>query len=90
MPELTPESLRNICDDSCLDFETTADLPPLQAIIGQQRAVQSLEFGLGIEDKGFNIYAAGPNGTGKTTAITAFLQERGHDQRGSPRLVLHK
>ena len=76
MPELSPESLRIICDDSCLDFETTADLPPLQAIIGQQRAVQSLEFGLGIEEKGFNIYAAGPNGTGKTTAITAFLQER--------------
>lgn len=76
MPELTPESLRIICDDSCLDFETTADLPPLQTIIGQQRAVQSLEFGLDIVEKGFNIYAAGPNGTGKTTAITAFLQEQ--------------
>ena len=76
MPELKPESLRIICDDSCLDFETTADLPPLQAIIGQQRAVQSLEFGLEIEEKGFNIFAAGPNGTGKTTAITAYLQER--------------
>ena len=76
MPELTPESLRIICDDSCLDFETTADLPPLQAIIGQQRAVQALEFGLDIEEKGFNIYAAGPLGTGKATAITAFLQEQ--------------
>ena len=76
MPELSPESLRSICDDSCLDFETTAELPPLQAIIGQQRAVQALDFGLGIEEKGFNIYAAGPLGTGKTTAITAFLQEQ--------------
>ena len=75
MPELTPESLRMICDDSCLDFVTTADLPPLQAIIGQQRAVQALEFGLDIEEKGFNIYAAGPSGTGKASAITAFLQE---------------
>ena len=76
MPELSPESLRNICDDSCLEFETTADLPPLQAIIGQQRAVQALEFGLDIEENGFNIYAAGPLGTGKATAITSFLQER--------------
>ena len=76
MPELSPESLRRICDDSCLDFETTADLPPLQAIIGQQRAVQALEFGLDIEEKGFNIYAAGPSGTGKATAITDFLQEQ--------------
>jgi lon-related putative ATP-dependent protease len=76
LPELTPESLRIVCDDSCLDFETTADLPPLQAIIGQQRAVQALEFGLDIEQKGFNIYAAGPLGTGKATAVTAFLQEQ--------------
>ena len=75
MPELSPEALTNICDDSCLDFETTADLPPLQAIIGQQRAVQSLEFGLDIEERGFNIFAAGPSGTGRSTAITAFLEE---------------
>jgi lon-related putative ATP-dependent protease len=76
VPELSPESLRNVCDGSCLDFETTAELPPLQSIIGQKRAIQALEFGLDIEEKGFNIFAAGPSGTGKTTAITAFLQER--------------
>ncbi|MBI2856439.1 MAG: AAA family ATPase, partial [Chloroflexi bacterium] len=75
LQELEPESLRAICDDSCLNFETTGDLRPLQTIIGQRRAVQALEFGLGIGDGGFNIYAAGPPGTGKTTAITAFLEE---------------
>ncbi|MDP6495188.1 MAG: ATP-binding protein, partial [Dehalococcoidia bacterium] len=84
MPELSPESLRSICDDSCLEFETTADLSPLQAIIGQQRAVQALEFGLDIEEKGFNIYAAGPLGTGKTTAITAFLQELAKSKEPPP------
>jgi lon-related putative ATP-dependent protease len=76
--------LRIICDNSCLDFETTADLPPLQAIIGQERAVQSLDFGLDIEEKGFNIYAAGPAGTGKTTAITAFLEERAKTKQAPP------
>ena len=76
MPELPPGSLRNFCDETCLNFRTTADLPPLRAIIGQDRAVQSLEFGLGIRDRGYNIYAAGQAGTGKTSAITAFLHER--------------
>ena len=76
MPELPAGSLRNFCDESCLTFQTTADLPPLRAIIGQDRAVQSLEFGLGIRERGYNIYAAGQAGTGKTTAITEFLQER--------------
>ena len=76
MPELPAGSLRNFCDETCLTFQTTADLPPLRAIIGQDRAVQSLEFGLGIRDRGYNIYAAGQAGTGKTSAITAFLQDR--------------
>ena len=62
MPELSAGSLRNFCDESCLTFQTTADLPPLRAIIGQDRAVQSLEFGLGIREKGYNIYAAGQAG----------------------------
>ena len=74
--ELKPESLRAICEDSCLNFETTGDLRPLQTIIGQKRAVQALEFGLGIGNSGFNIFAAGAPGTGKTTAITAFLEEQ--------------
>ena len=88
MPELSPDALFRICDNQCLDFETTADLPPLQAIIGQDRAVQALEFGLEIEEKGFNIYAAGPSGTGKTAAITNFLKGAGKIQECPSRLVL--
>ena len=76
MPELPPEALFKVCDNQCLSFETTADLPPLQAIIGQDRAVRALEFGLDIQEKGFNIFVAGPAGTGKTAAITNFLKER--------------
>ena len=34
-----------------------------------------LKFGLGIEDKGFNVYVAGYPGTGRTTAVRNFLEE---------------
>lgn len=64
-----------MCDHSLLGFQTTGELSPLLSIIGQERAVRSLEFGLDIEERGFNIFAAGPTGTGKTTAISAFLEE---------------
>ena len=84
MPELPADALFKVCDNQCLDFETTADLPPLQAIIGQDRAVQALEFGLEIEEKGFNIYVAGPSGTGKTAAITNFLKERAGKKDAPP------
>ncbi|MBF8266972.1 MAG: LonB [Dehalococcoidia bacterium] len=84
MQELSAESIRNVCDKACLEFETTAELPPLQSIIGQKRAIQALEFGLGIEERGFNIYAAGPSGTGKTTAITAFMEKRAKTKETAP------
>jgi len=46
----------------------------LDGIIGQDRALRALQFGLGIGEKGFNVYAAGPPGTGKTTAVRNFLE----------------
>jgi len=37
--------------------------------------MRALRFGLGIKDKGFNIYVAGYSGTGRTTAVRGFLEE---------------
>jgi lon-related putative ATP-dependent protease len=48
----------------------------LEAIIGQERALKSLQFGLGIKGNGFNIFVAGRPGTGRTTAIKNFLEEK--------------
>jgi lon-related putative ATP-dependent protease len=73
--ELSVEKLRRICDPQKLGCETTEEMEPLETIIGQQRAVRALDFGLGIKELGFNIYVAGPPGTGKTTAVERFLEE---------------
>ncbi len=73
--ELPVDKLRRICDPQTLGCETTEEMESLEAIIGQERAVRALEFGLGIQELGFNIYVAGPPGTGKTTAVKRFLEE---------------
>src|SRR3990172_3400433 len=73
--ELPPEQLRRVAEPSCFPFTTTAEVSPVPGLIGQQRATQAVRFGLGIQDQGFNIYKAGPPGTGKTTAIRRFLEE---------------
>ena len=72
--ELAPEQAYRVCDPSALEFATTADLPELVEIIGQARAVTSVDFGVGIRSDGYNIYALGPTGTGKTTTVTRFLE----------------
>ena len=56
------------------DCASTEALKPLEGIIGQERAISALKFGLNITKPGFNIYVSGPAGTGRTTAIKAFLE----------------
>ena len=73
--ELSADKLRRECASNLMRCETTQGLMPLQEIIGQERAVRALKFGLGIKDRGFNIYVAGFPGTGRTTAVKNFLEE---------------
>jgi len=77
--ELKPEALRRICDPSIFDFECTSEISPLEETIGQDRALRAIEFGVGIKSHGYNIYALGPIGTGKTTFIKQFLREKARD-----------
>jgi len=73
--ELPAEKLRRECDPTLMRCETTDELTPLEGIIGQERAVRALKFGLDIKERGFNIYVAGLPGTGRTTAVKDFLEE---------------
>ncbi|MCL2703774.1 MAG: AAA family ATPase [Defluviitaleaceae bacterium] len=46
-----------------------------KTLIGQDKAAETLRFGLGIRERGFNIYASGPQGSGKTTFAAEFARE---------------
>ena len=72
---LSHEEARGFCRESFADCQSTAELEPLKEIIGQDRAVKALQFGLKIQDKGFNIYVSGLPGTGRRSAIVRFLEE---------------
>ncbi|TAJ25742.1 MAG: ATP-binding protein [Nitrospirae bacterium] len=48
-----------------LGFKDTSELVPLEEPLGQERAVEALEFGLRMPSPGFNIYVSGPIGSGK-------------------------
>jgi hypothetical protein len=73
--ELPVEKLRNVVDPHALQCESTDTVSPMKEIFGQKRAVNALKFGLDIKEKGFNVYAAGAPGTGKTTAVKNYLDE---------------
>ena len=73
---LSVEELTAVCEPGLLHFETTDDLTSLDAVFGQERAVRAIEFALGMKGKGYNLYASGPDGIGKSTIVESFLRRR--------------
>ena len=73
--ELSSEKCRLGIDKGIFKFKTTEEISPLKEIIGQERAVKALRFGLEINNIGFNIYVAGRPGTGRETATKEFLED---------------
>lgn len=72
---LNSKQLYRICELEQLskDCQSTAELTPLDDIVGQERAQQAVEFAMGIKEKGYNIYAIGQNGLGKRTMMLRYL-----------------
>lgn len=59
-----------------LRFETTDEVPVFDAVFGQERAVRAIEFALGMNAPGYNLFASGPDGFGKSTIVETFLRRR--------------
>ncbi len=73
--ELSQEDARRFCPEKAFKCKTTADLQQLTEIIGQERAVRALRFGLNIRNKGFNVYTSGRPGTGRRTTVERFIRD---------------
>ena len=85
---LPAPSLRRRCDPASFSFGTTADLPDVPGIIGQERAEEAVRFAIGIRRYGYNLYALGTSGMGKHGFVRAFLERQAAGREGAPRLVL--
>jgi len=73
--KLKEKDLRNSCKIRAKDFKTTAEVPPLEEMVGQDRAVKATEFGLRIKRPGYNIFMTGLTGTGKSSYARSIIQE---------------
>ena len=79
--ELGVSDLRCICDPKVFAFKNTSEIEPLAAVIGQERAVQAIEFGLNMKSPGYNIFVTGIEGTGKSTIIRDIVGEHAQTQQ---------
>lgn len=72
--ELTPKDLE-LTINNLPNFTTTMEIVSHKGIIGQDRAVRSIDIGLDMDKKGYNIFISGHSGTGKTGYIVKKIEE---------------
>lgn len=77
------KDLEHKCNESALHFKTTKDLESLDEIIGQDRALESLDFGLQVDKKGYNIFVTGSSGTGRSSYVKFITNEMAKDKPAS-------
>jgi len=70
---LAAEQLYRPADLSGLAFTTTAELQPIDGLVGQARAVEAIRFGTHLGKAGFNLFVIGPNGARMQDAVKAML-----------------
>ena len=73
---LSTDKLYRHCAQQLLDFKTTEELPDLEGMLGQERALGALEFGIGIRQPGYNLFILGPAGSGKHTVVEQHLRQQ--------------
>lgn len=61
--------------DKDLGFKTTAEIKPCEAVIGQEKAIEALEFALNVKNKGYNVFMSGIRGTGKTSIAIEYAKK---------------
>ncbi|HCD10656.1 MAG TPA: ATP-dependent protease, partial [Thermoanaerobacter sp.] len=75
MGKLSFNRLKRYVNPEVFDFDTTEEIPPLEGIIGQDRAKKAMEFGIKIKQKGYNIFITGITGTGKTSFASSYIKK---------------
>lgn len=76
---LQPEHLYTACDPASLGFDSTDELPELDAALIHARAVGAMHLGLDIPHEGYNLFVLGETGSGRHAIIHQLLEaERRH------------
>jgi lon-related putative ATP-dependent protease len=79
-PSLTPDQLSIQIPDDSLTFDISNELTPYNGVLGQDRAVTAIQFGVAMDRPGYNVYVMGDSGTGRSSYITEYLKSEAKRQ----------
>ena len=78
---LLVEQLYRHADVTALHFTTTADIEPVDGLVGQRRALNAVHFGAQIDRSGFNLFVIGSPAAGMRRAVEAVLKDTRKERR---------
>ena len=83
--ELSVNELRATIDPSSLPFENTASLEDMEErVVGQERAIDAIKFGMGMKMSGYNIFIAGPPKAGLTYMARTYIEDQAKNEPTPP------
>ncbi|WP_421682485.1 AAA family ATPase [Stutzerimonas urumqiensis] len=74
---LAPDALTRPFHPHQFSFQTTDELEPFLGVLGQERAVEALQFGVAMPRPGYNVYVMGEPGTGRFSFVNRYLKAEG-------------
>ena len=81
---LPPALLYRKCDPAELPFAVCSELEEIAGLVGQERAVEALNFAMRMRGKGYNVYALGAGGTGRHTMVEDLLGRKAENEPAPP------
>ena len=78
--QLTAAQVTQHIDINALNFETTANLETFHGVLGQDRAVNAIQFGVAMQRPGYNIFVMGDTGTGRSSYVRDYLKSEAKRQ----------
>ncbi len=80
MPELCADDLSVNFKQQDFTFNDTDNISPYHGVLGQQRAIAAIQFGIAMLQNGYNLFVAGEAGTGRSSYVKNYLHSEAKRQ----------
>src|SRR5690606_34956177 len=74
-------ALTQTIPDNILTFNDTSELESFYGVLGQDRAVNAIQFGVAMQRPGYNIFVMGDTGTGRSSYVRDYLKSEAKRQQ---------
>ncbi|MGB1091957.1 MAG: Lon-like protease helical domain-containing protein, partial [Oceanobacter sp.] len=77
---LAAQDLFPAIENQLAEFSNTSELEPYQGVLGQDRAIHAIQFGVAMNRPGYNLFVMGDTGSGRSSYVRDYLKSEAKRQ----------